>query len=366
MLKVDTMISNGQHSIPHYEECHHYKLVSTSRAKHIESGHPTPGKWNPNCSCLFSSLPQGVLVHIHSWLPLQEVITSCAQVCTRWKAASSSPILYKSVIFPELLYRQDLSLLHKILRSHGDVIEVLHIYKGRAVTDETLHLMSQYSRNIRSLTLTHLSLTSSHALDRLLASLLLLRDINMLGSSSLTNTSLMILSKYNIRQLIVSYTPLTNVGLVNAWVSNDKSRSIEVIDIRGCMYVKKEAIISMLRCCPNLKVLKLNGSGVIFSDSVAKTIAIHNTEVEVILADAMDTFSGNQALTDAGLTSMLRACRSMNHMSISGAVMITDRSVREISTLPCLSFLDISYCSGITEAGRDDVRGISSLKEINL
>lgn len=304
------------------------------------------GKWNPNCSCLFSSLPQGVLVQIQSYLPIEQVLASCALVCTRWRAACESPLLYR---FTKLVNPSQ-SFFNLIVRNYGRYIVSLDVQKGKRLSNTSLALVSKHcNRSLESLTLTHIVNADADAMDSMIAALKSLNEVNFFASSSVQDSTLKALSELrSLSVLGLAYTSISSTGL-ECFQSSSASQNLQVLDVQGCMTVRNPVIKNIVEFAPNLRVLRINGSSVTMTDDLAVSLGKYAPQLEELNGDCSDTFMGNQLLSDKGVIKLSEGCVHIKKLHLMASSCLSDASVYSLSSsLKGLEDFDVSFCGQVS------------------
>lgn len=101
------------------------------------SGHGRVGLWNPCCKCLFSGVPDDMLLHhLYPFLEKRDLARSSA-VCTRWSFMCSFPSLWRRVSTPDDGIHTSAQLL-AVLGRHGSGVTALRVHRAVELHDDDL------------------------------------------------------------------------------------------------------------------------------------------------------------------------------------------------------------------------------------
>jgi len=156
---------------------------------------PRASYWNLRCSCLFSALPDELLLfNVFALLPVGE-LAGLAAVCSRWKWIVTEPMLWRRVDLSKHVRSLDARNVHSILSRVGGFVEELKLCNLRFLEKaDLMRLASEHLAGNTSLKTLHLC-SLRHVDGEVISSLLTpaiscsLRSLSLFGCVSIDDAS---------------------------------------------------------------------------------------------------------------------------------------------------------------------------------
>lgn len=327
------------------------------------------GEWNPCCQCLFSSLPDELVIgEIFAYLTTSELLTASC-VCTRWNYMAEAEPLWRSVSMqapcsgvglarllarerPEAVQRLTLRRLQvgteAELSSLADVrlprLRELDLSGCRKADPEALTaFIARHGPSLRSLALDGLTCLSDAQVAQILAVAPGLRTLSLSGCRQLTDATVAALAQapcapYLASLNVTSCTGITGAALaaaVNAGLARGRLRELWV---RG-----------ISRPCDALAVALATHTPLLTAIDVGHTNPF-GTGGGAFVQSSPEAPS-TSALTDVGLSALTSACRGIATLRLQGQSRLSDAALAaSIGHLPALACLDLSGCKGAGES----------------
>jgi len=216
-----------------------------------------------------------------------------------------------------------------------------------------------------------------------------LRAISLVGrDNSLSERSVRALSSVNKRLDRVDLSGVSTC-LSSESLMGFHGFKLRRLDVTMCKHISRECLLYVLSPPPGkvspLDCLELGGLD--FGDGIVSEIVKtcpRITKIDLhlwpslsdvslyILSESLPCLSdlslgGCYEVTDEGITSVVNHCRSLTRIVLRSCDNITDRSVRTLARLPCLSHLNLRGCYLVTENGIAFIIEVSTtLQHINL
>jgi hypothetical protein len=287
---------------------------------------PRASFWNLRCGCIFSALPDELLLfNVFAFLPAPELCTLAA-VCTRWKFLSTDPMLWREV---------DLSKHAKVVDS-----EVFESVLGRV------------GKHVNTLKMCNLKLLSSEALQRL-------------GRVHLEkNTNLQALHFCSIKAI--------DLPVLTALLAGSVASSLRELSLFGCVNVDDACVRLIRRACVRLADLSVRGC-LKLTDA-----AFADDADEQLIEPFDDEFNKSEMVIEevafeSGLewTERTRSISSSSSVSSASSVSMSSSSSSSSDSLPgrfaYLTSLNVANCKLLTEAGLISIfRASPLLQKLNL
>lgn len=94
---IAVRISSSTTSSPHQHHHHHHSSQHITNNLDHACGHVRQSFWNVACGCLFSFIPDEVMLFSVFTLLNHEDLSNAAAVCTRWRHLSSDRFLWSKI-----------------------------------------------------------------------------------------------------------------------------------------------------------------------------------------------------------------------------------------------------------------------------
>ena len=231
--------------------------------------------WNLKCSCLFSTLPDEILLFdVFSFLDTQQLCRLQA-VCSRWKWLSADRVLWRRLDVSGWATAMDDRGMASLVSKYAESAETLKLCNCTKLTSaffssslaspslpSLLHLKELHLCNLRTVT--------DSVVINIAQSAPQLEHASLYGCVQLTDASVVALSKHCSRLDELSVRGL--VKLTNAAVA-DLPAGLRGLNIAGCRLINSSGVISAVQRLPLLE--RFNAHGLNMSDAAIESISKH-------------------------------------------------------------------------------------------
>jgi hypothetical protein len=292
--------------------------------------------WNSECSCIFSSLPDELLLcDIFTYL-CQSTLSTLQSVCTRWKFLSSDRLLWKKLDLSKNNNKISSRSFTTLINRVGNYLNELKLCHLNSLEPSLLSLVSFSTSNLTEIHLCNLRGLSDQLLEPIISANQNLQSISLYGCINITDLS------------------LQHIGKVCS--------SLKELSVRGCVKLSNESFVYL-----SSELQGLNIAGCRLIDSVGLDyIANQCGKLERLNAHAI-------SLDDEGINLLTQKCANMNTLHISSAnpfggnPLLTDQSIYYISRLKNLQCLNIQGCSNISDVAMGELFSrCTQLSRLNL
>ncbi|XP_033105752.1 F-box/LRR-repeat protein 17-like [Anneissia japonica] len=236
-------------------------------------------------------LPRCLLVHIFSYLPMQDILANAAYVCKLWYDVSKDPDLWRDI---------------KLEDTHGN-------YR---ITDNVLDRVTSISNNISSILLADCYLITDSGLASIFCKCANLRALYILRCSRFTDRS---------------YTSIA-----------DQCHRLKILNLSGSTGITDVGLQKIACSCQQLEHVQLNRCSKI-TDKSTQVLAIKCTNIKLIM------FQNNEGVTDASVEALASHCKSLQSLTIHKCSLSTD-GFFHLAKIPTLTKIDISNNKNVTPA----------------
>lgn len=332
---------------------------STSFNLSARTSDTTQASWNPSCLCLFTKLPDKYLVgFIFPFLDIDSLV-KCSQTCTRWRALSEDPILYKNLHVDSLKTEAEAKAFKVISRRRvGDLVETLKVKVGGASQDASRLSTSTFSARLSRLSalsfLGSKSKTNANDVTSFIVAHPTLRRLILDGVTSIRDEHIKdILNGLKggggLRQLSVNQCRGLTDDFLNCLTNSDSAQTLEILSFEGCVQFSSSNLIAFLRAGGGRNLRRLYARGIRGSDdtlcNVLSTCCPYLEELDISNENPFGT-SSEYSITDKGLYSLASSLGdTLRTLRIQGHVQITDAGLASsLSMLPLIEVIDTRGC----------------------
>ena len=324
---------------PHHSHSHSPRLSSCSLVRR--------SFWNLKCSCLFSTLPDEILLFdVFSFLDTQQLCRLQA-VCSRWKWLSSDRVLWRKLDVSGWAGAMDDGGMASLVSKYAENAETLKLCNCTKLTSSffsstlaSSSLPSLY--HLKELHLCNLRAVTDSAIVTIAQSAPQLEHASLYGCVQLTDTSIVALSKHCARLDELSVRGL--VKLTNAAIA-ELPTGIRGLNIAGCRLINSSGAITAVQRLPLLE--RLNAHGLNLSDAAIESISKHCPAINTLHLSSANPFGGNQ-LTDAAISHLVHLT-ALTCLNLQGSSNITDASVISLVNSCRLQRLNLGGCYRLTD-----------------
>eukprot|EP00753_Platysulcus_tardus_P008305 PLAT15882.1.p1 GENE.PLAT15882.1~~PLAT15882.1.p1 ORF type:complete len:531 (+),score=265.89 PLAT15882.1:50-1642(+) len=316
------------------------------------------GRWNPCCSCLFSMLPDDVLLfRVFPWLSLPD-LAAAAAVCSRWRFNLADNWLWRSV---------HISRLPRALRTEARMTSLVRCMS-----------MSGTARAVRSLRLCGASALLDSSIMAAVTSMPKLADVHLCGCSLLTTaavshlfTTASALEKVALNgvagvtdaalaPVAAGATPLLReLALRNCKLLTDETlrclaagcRRLRVLDVGGCTNMTATELAKVAAVSPRLHTLRARGVDGI-DDAFLLQLVDSCSQLQCVDVSSSNPFGGRAGITAVGIAALARSAGSLRQLALQGASKVTSAALLQLAeAAPALEELNLGGCRAVTTAG---------------
>ena len=304
--------------------------------------------WNLKCSCLFSTLPDEILLFdVFSFLDTQQLCRLQA-VCSRWKWLSADRVLWRRLDVSGWATAMDDRGMASLVSKYAESAETLKLCNCTKLTSaffssslaspslpSLLHLKELHLCNLRTVT--------DSVVINIAQSAPQLEHASLYGCVQLTDASVVALSKHCSRLDELSVRGL--VKLTNAAVA-DLPAGLRGLNIAGCRLINSSGVISAVQRLPLLE--RFNAHGLNMSDAAIESISKHCPAITTLHLSSANPFGGNQ-MTDAAIAHLTQLT-ALTCLNLQGSSNITDASIVALVNSCRLQRLNLGGCYRLTDA----------------
>lgn len=307
-------------------------ILPCSLSYGVDQGTAEAGENSENkrlSGCHVNELPAEVLLHVFSFLSVEEICRSVAPVCRAWRDFAADPSLWTSLVFQKSVTDEQVQevvsraprLVHLELKSHQDGEKLLtHV---ASTCPKLQHLTVKFCQNV-----------TEEALAAMVQGCPDLKHLNLEGSQ-------MTSGHYGIR--IFGFTNLIHLNLSHSRCLDD----LGLLDIAT-------------RCC-QLQHLDIDGIQWIHDSSVVSLTQLRASTLRILLLDG-------ENLTDKAFVA-LGACKQLVCLGISFCENMTDMGLKGLHSLTSLSWLKLRKATQLRPQALCQLiqnGGLASLTYLNL
>lgn len=379
----------------HPQNCHHqdhlhhkHHPCSHQSTTTLQTGFTRQSFWNTHCGCIFSALPDEILLfNIFAFLP-QKTICSLSSVCKRWRFLATDKLLWSKL---------DLSPYAKNIRDgdgnnlisrHGPYLQSLKLCNATNLSQNFLHSFASMTPCLEEVHLCNVPGVSDETIHTLVQNCRHMRDISLLLCPLVTDAGVAaIATAYpNLEKLSLrDCKQLTDAALANA------PNSLQELSLAGCKLMTLKVLEYLGSRCPNLE--RLNLHGIVIDDASLWSLVQGCGSLRTVHASSSNPFGGSSKIgdeglralaclthlttlnlqgssriTDSGVECLASGCRSIERLNLGGCYRITDHGVRTIAeNMSTLTHLSLFQCFNLTDAAVESLEALSSsLRHLDL
>lgn len=347
---------------------------------------PRRSFWNYKCMCIFSGLPDEIMMYnVFSFLGVEQLCRN-AVVCRRWNFLSTDRSLWSKIDLSKHTKIADPLLLTALHKKHGNGFEILKLCNCNLLTGS--YLKSFFS--LRFQRLRDLHLCNLHISDTVLVNI----AKNCRGLSGLSLSGCLGVSDFGVQAIAKLCPKLEEVSLRRCSEITNKAllyfgETVKSLNVGSCTKIDGECLSILSQKLPNLERLNLHGIKV--TDESIHQLAQGCTVLKTIHLSAANPFGGGSLLTDAVAVSLsgllgLRClniqgssnvtdaalavlgcqCPSLQRLNVGGCYRLTDRGLVALATTSQLTHLSVFQCFNLTDRGVIAVMNVLPLEFLDL
>ena len=301
------------------------------------------------CSCLFSTLPDEILLFdVLCYFDARQ-LCRLQSVCRRWKFLSSDPVLWKALDLSSHAARIDDASASSLLRRYAPSLQTLRLCNCSHLTPRLLSdpSPSPFSslRQLRELHLCNVRALQDAAVIAVAAAAPHLEHVSLYGCIQITDVG--------VHALIDGCRGLQELSLRGVVKVTDAAlgampATLRGLNIAGCKAVTSAGVMAVARRCAALE--RLNAHGVNASDAAVAEVARGCARLEALHLSSANPFGGNQ-LTDEGVGE-LRRLEGLTCLNLQGSGLVTDAGVAAVlGGVGRLERLNVGGCYRVTDGG---------------
>lgn len=360
-------LSSSPHKHAHVH-AHGHSPCRDKKASHFHGDGVTRRSfWNVRCSCVFSSIPDELLVgRVMTFLDVKDLCQT-QLVCTRWRFVSTDPSLWHNIDLSKFAPKMDDSAVRTVVQKYGTEALSLKLCHAVSLSSSLLDSFTMLGtaaglRRLRQLHLCSITHVKDQALIQIAEQCTNLEDVSLAGCSSITDASVQVLTD--------SCPNLFRLSLRDCWQLTDQALmslpspcKLSSLSLDGCARMSENVCTILALRAEQLNTLNLRGIAV--TDN-----AVHDLSRGCPLLKALDLSSNNpfggSQISDDGVEALSKLVM-MERLNLQGAV-ITDAGVCFIAeNFPNLKALNLGSCYRITDEGVGNiVRNTENLTHLSL
>ena len=158
--------------------------------------------WNTSCGCLFSTIPDEILLYnIFTYLPLHTVCVTLS-VCTRWRHLSGSSVLWSKVDLSEHAGCLNDVRANALLQRHGVHMSTLKLCNARHLTPSFMSNFAHCAPHLRELHLCSIPLVMDSSVKAITQVCTALESLSLNGCTMITDDAIqMVCALPSLREL---------------------------------------------------------------------------------------------------------------------------------------------------------------------
>ncbi|XP_051807462.1 dynein regulatory complex subunit 6 isoform X1 [Acanthochromis polyacanthus] len=333
-----------------------------------------------------SVLPTSLSLKIFQYLELRDRL-NCAAVCCTWKSIIQSGTLWSQINFSAGKdWITDGTVKH-ILQSYQPFVTHLNLRGCTSLKWPSLRCIST-CRNLQELNVSECFNVTDMLVQKIVEGCPCLLYLN-LSYTLVTNKTLRELSRscLSLQYLSLAYCyKFTDKGFL--YLTTGKGwRNLIHLDLSGCTQMTVNGFRYIADGCPALKEIVINDMPTLSDSCILALLAKCHCLSAISLLDAphlsdvafkaiaetakLKTFSteGNNQLTDVSWKALCSSSQGLRRLHAAECPRMTDVGLRSVASLKNLQYLDISFCSRVSDVGilyLTEGSSASKLKELNV
>lgn len=213
------------------------------------------GLWNPCCSCLFSPLPDDMMVNVmFAFLGPHDLVTA-SQVCRRWRHVSTQDSLWRSAETRALGIRSGKQLT-SFAQSRGRALRSLSVGRELLLAPAELAELGNLLPRLQTLRLADAESTTSASLAALLESLPHLREADLSGAAGVDTAVLRALGSLpSLRRARLAQCVEVTPQALEQFATSPAAQRLQMLDVGGVPALIPAAVVAAARRMPQLREL---------------------------------------------------------------------------------------------------------------
>ncbi|XP_008299140.1 F-box/LRR-repeat protein 13 [Stegastes partitus] len=333
-----------------------------------------------------SALPSSLSLKIFQYLELRDWL-NCAEVCCTWKSIIHSGTLWSQINFSAGKDWITDSTVKHILRSYRPFVTNLNLRGCSSLKWPSFKCISE-CRNLQELNVSECFNITDTVVQKIVEGCPCLLYLN-LSCTLITNKTLQELSRscLSLQYLSLAYCRrFTDKGFL--YLTTGKGwRNLIHLNLSGCTQMTVNGFRYISTGCPALKEIVINDMPTLSDSCVLALLAKCNCLSAISLLDAphlsdiafkaiaeaakLKTFSteSNNQLTDVSWKALCSNSQGLRRLHAAKCPRMTDASLKSVATLKNLEYLDVSFCSRVSDVGIQyltEGSSVTKLEELNI
>eukprot|EP01083_Nonionella_stella_P082461 227591_1 len=321
--------------------------------------------WNVKCSCIFSCLPDELLIFgVFKFFDARE-LSMLRRTCSRWNALAADTVLWESLdlsvaavpLSPSVHHsfsdwdltpdcRFDPILGGLLARFGNPMMRVLKLCSRRDVSTESLVKIGRLAPNLCELHLCQVHTVDDSVVNEIAKHCRVLETFSLKGCYKVTSQAVARVlrhSSYMHRLILQNCSALDDSALV------DLPAGLRHLNVAGCHRLSDRAAAEVGARAPGLT--SLNACGVDFGDAGVNALAEGCPNLVFLHLGSANPFGGSP-ITDLSARALAANCARIGVLNLQGAAKLTDGALRVlIAALLELSVVHLGGCAKISDAG---------------
>lgn len=285
--------------------------------------------WNTKCKCLFSRLPDELLMfNAFSFLDIKNLFL-VSRVCKRWRFLATDKVLWHSIDLSTVASQINDDVLMRSISSR--IFSSLMSFRLCNVedvsSDALVHVSSQLGPQVTEVHLCNVPSLDDDVLTTIAARCSSLRAVSLLGGCSLTDASVTKLVSSCRKLELLSLRNCSKLTLASL---RDLPSSLRVLNLSGCKRLSSSDVVTIVSKLPNLRKLSLHAIAV--DDDAVSSIVKSCPRLRSVQMSSPNPYmvtSSWSRVTDKAMRA-LSDSRSLTTLDLTGAHHISDSGVASL------------------------------------
>ncbi|KAM9816331.1 F-box and leucine-rich repeat protein 13 [Syngnathus typhle] len=343
------------------------------------------GQIGEGCDWL-SALPARISLQIFQYLGLRDLL-SCSEVCCSWRSLIHTGTLWSKInVSVDKRWITDDTMKHVLLNFRPFVIH-LNLRGCSSLQWYSLEHIGE-CRNLQELNVSECFNITDTMIESIVEGCNSLLYLN-LSNTLLTDVTLRELASncINLQYLSLAYChKMTDEGFQYLSLGRGCHNLLH-LDVSGCSQVTATGFSYISEACPYLKEILLNDVYALSDECISALVSNCHNVSSISLLDAwqisdagikaiakvnkLKSFSleGNNHVTHVGWKVLCNSSRGLRRLHVVECHRMGDNSLKAVSSLRNLQYLDISLCNKVTDKGLFTLAespSASKLRELNV
>lgn len=328
--------------------------------------------WNPECNCLWSCLPDNVMVtQVFCFLDVRE-LAKASRVSRRWSFLTQQTSLYRTVDMSSVGRShqwggrtKESEGLISLLRRHGQTaLSTIKLCGLQRLTPECLGYLGRAAVNLTELHFCNILTLTDHALISIFQNCKKLRNLQLPGCHVVSDQALGEAHQTGISVLNLSRCKFTVDGLRAMLRPGSRvAATLRCLNLSSCPNLEDDAVALVAQQASCLRELSL--AGLELGGGTVRAIAEGCPDLEA-LDIAADDFMGNDEILDDDVAELARLTR-LRRLEMGNLTAVTDEGLEKLlKALPGLEVLNLSGCNSLAfgadvhrALGKTSLRGLT-------